>query len=396
MVVEVDTNSNEYYSILGLNKSSTDAEVKKAYRQLALKWHPDKNPDNKVEAEAKFKLIGEAYFVLSDSKKRQIYDNYGKDGVRRANEGRSYSAHHSAAQRNGAAGNRTRFHHFNNNGFQRSRSSFHANEPSFEDAFKDPFFTRSSHHHSSFADANKTFKDFFGSNDPFGDLFDIIERVHFAHLRDPFFKQAFKNHESIFKGGNRTRISSPPSAFSRSKSSPTVNKGTGAATHNYPQQTRKVPSATANDASNTTTSQTTTPATSESNATEATATNGTTDSTKADQSSGIEAQSAAAANEPKQPAAKGAPPATQLPKLKLSDINVKTNFFNNHSKSRQSESFIPDFAAASDNRTPKHNNNNNSSFSSANKEPVLVTYTTFASGDLSPTVNKVVEYRTKL
>jgi DnaJ-class molecular chaperone len=66
----------EYYKILGVSKTATADEIKKAYRKLALKFHPDKNPDNK-EAEAKFKKISEAYAVLSDQKKRQEYDTYG-------------------------------------------------------------------------------------------------------------------------------------------------------------------------------------------------------------------------------------------------------------------------------------------------------------------------------
>ncbi|MCI5193182.1 MAG: J domain-containing protein [Candidatus Electrothrix sp. AU1_5] len=69
----------EYYKILGIDKTASAAEIKKAYRKLALKYHPDKNPDNK-EAEAKFKQISEAYAVLSDEQKRQQYDTYGSAG----------------------------------------------------------------------------------------------------------------------------------------------------------------------------------------------------------------------------------------------------------------------------------------------------------------------------
>lgn len=67
----------DYYEVLGLTKTASDAEIKSAYRKLALKWHPDKNPDNKKEAEEKFKEINEAYQVLSDSKKKQAYDQFG-------------------------------------------------------------------------------------------------------------------------------------------------------------------------------------------------------------------------------------------------------------------------------------------------------------------------------
>ncbi len=75
----------DYYEILGISKTATKEEIKKAYRRLAMKYHPDKNPGDK-EAEEKFKLINEAYQVLSDDEKRAIYDRYGKEGL----EGRGY------------------------------------------------------------------------------------------------------------------------------------------------------------------------------------------------------------------------------------------------------------------------------------------------------------------
>jgi DnaJ-class molecular chaperone len=74
--------SQNYYDILGIQKNATEDEIKKAYRKLAVKWHPDKNPDNKDEAEKKFKQISEAYQALSDPKKRDIYDNYGEEGLK--------------------------------------------------------------------------------------------------------------------------------------------------------------------------------------------------------------------------------------------------------------------------------------------------------------------------
>lgn len=68
--------SKNYYDILGVNKGSTQEEIKKAYRKLAVQYHPDKNPDNK-EAEERFKEANEAYEVLSDDVKRKNYDTYG-------------------------------------------------------------------------------------------------------------------------------------------------------------------------------------------------------------------------------------------------------------------------------------------------------------------------------
>jgi molecular chaperone DnaJ len=70
----------DLYEVLGVSRSTTDPEIKKSYRKLAMKYHPDRNPDNK-EAEEKFKEIQKAYEILSDSKKRAAYDQFGHAGV---------------------------------------------------------------------------------------------------------------------------------------------------------------------------------------------------------------------------------------------------------------------------------------------------------------------------
>lgn len=70
----------DYYEVLGVGKNASDDEIKKAYRKLAVKYHPDKNPGDK-EAEAKFKEINEAHDVLSDKQKRARYDQFGHAGV---------------------------------------------------------------------------------------------------------------------------------------------------------------------------------------------------------------------------------------------------------------------------------------------------------------------------
>ena len=70
----------DYYDVLGVSKSASASEIKKAYRKLAIKYHPDKNPDDK-KAEEKFKEAAEAYEVLSNAEKKQRYDQFGHAGM---------------------------------------------------------------------------------------------------------------------------------------------------------------------------------------------------------------------------------------------------------------------------------------------------------------------------
>ncbi|XP_062954612.1 dnaJ homolog subfamily B member 6 isoform X5 [Cynocephalus volans] len=122
----------DYYEVLGLQRHASPEDIKKAYRKLALKWHPDKNPENKEEAERKFKQVAEAYEVLSDAKKRDIYDRYGKEGL------------------NGGGG-----------------GGSHLDNP-FEFGF-------------TFRNPDDIFREFFGGRDPFA--FDFFGDFHFQALR---------------------------------------------------------------------------------------------------------------------------------------------------------------------------------------------------------------------
>jgi len=76
----------DYYEVLGVSRDADDSVMKKAYRKMAMKYHPDRNPDN-AEAEEKFKEVKEAYEVLTDAQKRQVYDQYGHAGLEGAGGG---------------------------------------------------------------------------------------------------------------------------------------------------------------------------------------------------------------------------------------------------------------------------------------------------------------------
>merc|ERR1711915_459553 len=124
-----DNMGKDYYRILGVSRTATDDEIKKAYRKLALKYHPDKN--QAAGAEEKFKEIGEAYDVLSDSKKKKIYDQYGEEGLK---GGMGSSA--------GAGG-----------------------MPNFD------FGNGQGHSYSYHGDPRATFSQFFGGSNPFASFF---------------------------------------------------------------------------------------------------------------------------------------------------------------------------------------------------------------------------------
>jgi len=157
---------DDYYKVLEISKSATQVDVKKAYRKLALKWHPDKNPDKKEEAEKKFKEISEAYEVLSDEKKRKIYDQFGKDGL----GGSSTSGGHH------------RHHHHRSHGHKRSSHTL------FDDFGEFPF----GEFGFVFRNPEEVFREFFGS-DPFADFFGPSHSLHSNHLRHGHHKSGKSN-----------------------------------------------------------------------------------------------------------------------------------------------------------------------------------------------------------
>ncbi|XP_037643125.1 dnaJ homolog subfamily B member 6-like [Sebastes umbrosus] len=142
----------DYYQVLGVRRESSAEDIKKAYRKLALRWHPDKNPENKDDAEKKFKELSEAYEVLSDANKRTLYDRYGKEGLTVNNGGRGGHYHNG-------------------------------------DHFHEPF---------TFRNPDDVFREFFGGRDPFADFFGA----------DPFSDDPFFGNGRRHQGrANRNRNS---------------------------------------------------------------------------------------------------------------------------------------------------------------------------------------------
>jgi len=79
--------SDDYYKVLGVSRSASAKDIAKAYRKMALQYHPDKNPDDREAAEEQFKKVSEAYEILNDPEKKQIYDQHGKQGLERGGGG---------------------------------------------------------------------------------------------------------------------------------------------------------------------------------------------------------------------------------------------------------------------------------------------------------------------
>lgn len=159
----------DYYKVLEVGRNATKAEVKKAYRRLALKWHPDKNPDKADEATKKFKQLSEAYEVLSDDKRRKLYDE------RLTNRRRYFNGWSSSTDRHNNRRWQQQQHHH-----QQQRSSTGGPTSQSSSTFEDDFgsFFR-------FRDPEEVFKEFFGTFDRhFRERFSSIfsRGPHFRHL----------------------------------------------------------------------------------------------------------------------------------------------------------------------------------------------------------------------
>lgn len=132
--------AEDYYRLLEVPRHATQEEIRRAYRRLALKWHPDKNPDKKEAAEARFKAISEAYEVLSDETKRGQYDLYGPTG---------YDHSHPSDGNEGSGGGG-------------GGSGRYTGTSSFAFTFRDP---------------QELFREFFGTTDPFEELLRTVRQA---------------------------------------------------------------------------------------------------------------------------------------------------------------------------------------------------------------------------
>ena len=129
--------SKDFYKILGLSRDATSDDIKKAYRKLAIRWHPDKNQDKADEATEKFKEIAEAYDVLSSPSKRRTYDMFGSDGFQNSNRQAGHQPHEFNPEHIFEAffGNRSGmdglFHEMGAGGLNSSGFHFTFGEPNF-------------------------------------------------------------------------------------------------------------------------------------------------------------------------------------------------------------------------------------------------------------------------
>jgi len=181
--------NKNYYELLGLGPGASEDEIKKAYRKLALKYHPDKNQE--PGAEEMFKNISEAYEVLSDKDKKRVYDSYGVDGLK---------------NKSGSGFNHNHFNNFN--------SSFY--HP------RDPF---------------DIFKSFFGSFDTFNGF---QSRFHGSNNNDPF-GNFFQNHSNLHRRFFNTPFHSEPNVFNFTPmfQKPTFDTGAQKEAPRAPEKARK-------------------------------------------------------------------------------------------------------------------------------------------------------------
>ncbi|XP_030759362.1 dnaJ homolog subfamily B member 6-B isoform X1 [Sitophilus oryzae] len=165
----------DYYRVLEVPKSATTVEIKKAYRKLALKWHPDKNPDNMEDATKKFKEISEAYEVLSDDAKRKIYDARGtrSSTSRSSRNYRSYFDLHNPFSQRFFDKKRRMYDQYGKDGLLNGGGRSRSRHDDDFDLGSFGFFT--------FRDPEDVFREFFGASDVFDLLSDLHPHRHRHH-----------------------------------------------------------------------------------------------------------------------------------------------------------------------------------------------------------------------
>lgn len=171
----------DFYDVLGVNKQSSAAEIKSAYRKLAIKWHPDKNGNNKKEAEAKFKEINEAYEILSNTEKKKNYDQFGHAAFDPSAGANPFSR---AGRQSGP--------------FTYSYSSGGGQGVNFEDLFGG----------SGHSDPFQVFQSFFGGQSPFGRQ---QQKPHYS-MKIEFMDAINGVEKTIVHQGKQHTIKVPPGA----------------------------------------------------------------------------------------------------------------------------------------------------------------------------------------
>eukprot|EP00055_Hartaetosiga_balthica_P013539 m.70050 g.70050 ORF g.70050 m.70050 type:complete len:259 (+) comp8296_c0_seq4:427-1203(+) len=202
----------DYYDMLGISPSATKKEIKSAYRRLAMQWHPDKNKGSEEEAGDMFKRISEAYDVLSDENKRDLYDTYGIDGLRHGGPNHQEPVFRSQADLFREVFGDSMFSNFFHTGSQQSQSS-----PFFDD------FNHSAFHRQQYQQPQQQQQSSF--NDPFASHFGSFFGQGFGNS---MFPNSFNQFSSPFGQSSSSIFSSSSSSFgngignSMSQSSSTV------------------------------------------------------------------------------------------------------------------------------------------------------------------------------
>jgi len=185
----------DYYKVLGIQKGATEDEIKKAYRKMALKYHPDKNKS--AGAEEKFKEIAEAYEVLSDKKKRDVYDQYGEEGLSGGLGG------------GGGSSGSTNFSYTFHGDPKATFAQFFGTSNPFENFFNMPGMGGNSHQ----GFFNENLDSGLDGDDPFAGLGGLGSGLGggFGHGRTPFRSQSFNvGSNSSGGGGRKDKQQDPP------------------------------------------------------------------------------------------------------------------------------------------------------------------------------------------